>query len=171
MKPIRSLLVCTTDLQGGAARSSYRLLEGFDRLNLVETRMWVQNKTGDHPSVFEDRSFLGRLRANYSKRIDYLFISKIYRKCRSLFSSNIVPAFLPHEATNFAPHIFHFHWIADGFINPEFLTHFPGKVVWTLHDMWPLTGGCHFDEGCKKYLTSCGACPVLQSRIDRKSVV
>lgn len=60
--------------------------------------------------------------------------------------------------------IFHFHWIA-GFINipgnAEFLQN--KKVVWSLHDMQPFTGGCHYTGGCQKFKQSCGACPQLGS--------
>lgn len=34
-------------------------------------------------------------------------------------------------------------------------------VYWFMHDMWPLTGGCHYAMECKKYTTECGACPLL----------
>jgi len=36
-------------------------------------------------------------------------------------------------------------------------------IVWTLHDMWPFTGGCHYSSDCQKYTESCGVCPVLRS--------
>jgi len=33
-------------------------------------------------------------------------------------------------------------------------------IVWTLHDMWPLTGSCSYSYGCEKYLDGCnGECP------------
>ena len=33
-------------------------------------------------------------------------------------------------------------------------------LVWTLHDMWPLTGFCSYSYGCEKYLDGCrGDCP------------
>jgi len=35
--------------------------------------------------------------------------------------------------------------------------------VWTLHDMWAFTGGCHYTGGCTKYKTKCRACPQLNS--------
>src|SRR6185369_9578119 len=38
------------------------------------------------------------------------------------------------------------------------------KVVWTMHDMNPLTGGCHYAGECTAYLGSCGSCPMLGSR-------
>lgn len=34
-------------------------------------------------------------------------------------------------------------------------------VVWTLRDMWPFTGGCHFSGTCEKYVSGCGDCPML----------
>lgn len=38
-----------------------------------------------------------------------------------------------------------------------------GPLVWTLMDIAPLTGGCHYALGCKGYLHSCGRCPQLNS--------
>jgi glycosyltransferase involved in cell wall biosynthesis len=35
------------------------------------------------------------------------------------------------------------------------------KVFWRLSDMNPLTGGCHYDGGCGRFLGSCGHCPQL----------
>jgi glycosyltransferase involved in cell wall biosynthesis len=34
-------------------------------------------------------------------------------------------------------------------------------VVWTLHDLWPMTGGCHYPAGCEQYRTACLQCPQL----------
>ena len=36
-------------------------------------------------------------------------------------------------------------------------------IVWSLHDMWPFTGGCHYDEECEAYKKTCGKCKVLGS--------
>jgi glycosyltransferase involved in cell wall biosynthesis len=36
-------------------------------------------------------------------------------------------------------------------------------LVWTLHDMNPFTGGCHYSAGCERFATACGACPALGS--------
>jgi len=37
------------------------------------------------------------------------------------------------------------------------------RIVWTLHDMYPFTGGCHYDGGCGRYREGCGCCPQLPS--------
>ena len=36
-------------------------------------------------------------------------------------------------------------------------------VVWSLHDMWPFTGGCHYSGECEKFLSTCNRCPLLKS--------
>ena len=29
-------------------------------------------------------------------------------------------------------------------------------IVWSLHDNWAFTGGCHYDEECGGYKKDCG---------------
>lgn len=61
--------------------------------------------------------------------------------------------------------IIHLHWVA-GFL------HFPSlnsplladkTLVWTLHDFYPVTGGCHYPGDCDRFQEGCGCCPVLDS--------
>jgi glycosyltransferase involved in cell wall biosynthesis len=49
----------------------------------------------------------------------------------------------------------------------ETLKSFHRPIIWTLHDMWPFTGGCHYDEECGKFRQLCGNCPFLHSGRDR----
>ena len=61
--------------------------------------------------------------------------------------------------------IVHLHWVA-GLLDfgdwPVTLRDKP--LVWTLHDMNPFTGGCHYAGNCTKYRQRCGACPQLGSQ-------
>lgn len=44
----------------------------------------------------------------------------------------------------------------------DVITSLPGRarLVWTLHDMWPLTGYCYQSCGCAKFVAGCrGECP------------
>ena len=36
-------------------------------------------------------------------------------------------------------------------------------IVWSLYDMWPFTGGCHYDSSCGRFIDLCGSCPQLGS--------
>jgi glycosyltransferase involved in cell wall biosynthesis len=61
--------------------------------------------------------------------------------------------------------VLHLHWISGFLDYTDFFRGIPPElpVVWTLHDMNPFTGGCHFDAGCGKYQEQCGACPQIGS--------
>ena len=63
-----------------------------------------------------------------------------------------------------APEVVHLHWINYGMISPEGLGRIHAPVVWTLHDMWAFTGGCHHSGTCERFAEQCGTCPVLGSR-------
>ena len=82
---------------------------------------------------------------------------------QELFSTSTRP--WPTPSSGFAPigDVLHLHWIGGGLDLPSFLGSLPADqpLVWTLHDMNPLTGGCHYDWGCGRYRTGCGHCPVL----------
>lgn len=57
--------------------------------------------------------------------------------------------------------IIHLHWINQGFLsldNLKQLAVLNKPIVWTLHDMWAFTGGCHYAGSCENYLNQCGNC-------------
>ncbi len=35
------------------------------------------------------------------------------------------------------------------------------RIIWTLHDMNPFTGACHYSLGCVGFTTDCSACPAV----------
>ncbi len=59
--------------------------------------------------------------------------------------------------------IIHLHWISYLADYPTFFRGLAPEVplVWTLHDMNPFTGGCHFHGGCLQFRSGCGRCPQL----------
>ena len=59
------------------------------------------------------------------------------------------------------------HWVANFLDYQSFFSQLPRdvSVVWTLHDMNPFTGGCHYNGGCSRYTQGCGACPQLGSHM------
>jgi glycosyltransferase involved in cell wall biosynthesis len=62
-----------------------------------------------------------------------------------------------------AADIINLHWVAN-YQSPLTLRKLfaLGKpVVWTLHDQWAFTGGCHYSAGCEEYRHGCAACPQL----------
>lgn len=64
------------------------------------------------------------------------------------------------------PDIIHLQWIA-GFLTSHDVWNLWKKYqvpfVWTVMDMAPLTGGCHYSHDCRGFTTECGRCPTLGS--------
>jgi glycosyltransferase involved in cell wall biosynthesis len=60
--------------------------------------------------------------------------------------------------------LLHFHWVAEFIDIPSFLERVDMPIVWTLHDMNPFTGGCHYTSGCRRFEQACGCCPQLESK-------
>jgi glycosyltransferase involved in cell wall biosynthesis len=60
------------------------------------------------------------------------------------------------------------HWVTRFVDYRAFFELIPATtpVVWTLHDMVPFTGGCHYDQGCHRFADACGRCPQLGSESD-----
>jgi glycosyltransferase involved in cell wall biosynthesis len=156
-------MVNTYDLSGGAARAAYRLHRGLVRAG-VESRMLVQYKLADDATVMGPASKWGRGLALVRPRLDALPLG-LYRKREPvIFSPAILPGAVAAKAASMNPDIVHLHWVAGGFLRIEGMGKFTGPIVWTLHDMWAFTGGCHYDAGCGRYIDSCGRCPMLKSR-------
>jgi glycosyltransferase involved in cell wall biosynthesis len=61
--------------------------------------------------------------------------------------------------------IIHLHWI-NSFVDIKCLvglSEISKHLVWSLHDAWPITGGCHIILNCERFVQGCGLCPQLSS--------
>lgn len=78
-----------------------------------------------------------------------------------LFSLPELTARTALETESFEQQIVHLHWLAFLADLPSFFRSIPesSPIVWTLHDMNPLTGGCHYSSGCEQFRSECGSCP------------
>lgn len=92
--------------------------------------------------------------SNYSKKSNYLFSTGF-----------LGIDFLNHISYKKAD-IIHLHWINDCHINIRDIEHIDKPIVWTLRDMWPFTGGCHYSMGCERFQKECISCPQLNSNIE-----
>ncbi len=132
--------------------------------------MVVRSKSSSDPAVIQlvtTNDLLPRLRREIRGR----FLSRSRRKLearppgasffsedRSELGADILQQLPGQDVLNL-------HWVTALFDYQEFFRHLPPDLplVWTLHDMNAFTGGCHFDDGCGKFQTQCGACPQLGS--------
>lgn len=160
MKP---LLINATDTRGGAARAAHRLLDGLRRTGL-DARMLVQEKGGESDAVIAPRPMLGDWWQRLRPHLDALPL-RLYPDADSShpFSISCLPSRTLGRINTQAPDLVHLHWICEGFFPPGVLTKLDVPIIWTLHDLWPVTGGCHYPGSCDGFMSKCGRCPVLGS--------
>lgn len=92
---------------------------------------------------------------------EYLVKSPSFRAPISLFrdASPGLESAIPSAAD-----IIHLHGI-NGAVSIEALSRIAQgrKIVWTLHDMNPLTGACHYSLGCAAFASDCASCPAVKA--------
>lgn len=159
---MKVLLISTYDINGGAARSAYRLHEGLRNIH-VNSHMLVQEKFSQDNSIIAPKLKLsqGIARAKYTfEALPLKFYSKLDK---SSFSIQWLPDKVISQVTKIQPNIINLHWIFGSFLQIETISKLRYPLVWTLHDMCAFTGGCHYSCECQGYIKSCGTCPILGS--------
>jgi glycosyltransferase involved in cell wall biosynthesis len=160
------LILNTFERQGGAAIATQRLHRGLRSIGL-NSQMLVQVKTTDDPSVLGPRTRLREILSFLRPYLDGLLNRFYPERNKALFSSAWFPENLRSRMNELDFDLVHLFWVNRGFLRIETVRKLKKPIVWTLHDMWPFTGGCHYDDGCGKFQQSCGSCPVLHSNKDK----
>jgi glycosyltransferase involved in cell wall biosynthesis len=161
---IKILHVVAGDLSGGAARGAYWLHKGLLEYG-IESRMIVQNYNGNDPTIEGiAKTDIGKGLKLLRSQID-IIPTKFYRSREKFIFSTGITGFDIRKSDFYQwANIIHFHWINAGMININLLNKIDKPIVWTMRDMWPMTGGCHYAMECKGYEKGCGRCPQLKSQ-------
>jgi glycosyltransferase involved in cell wall biosynthesis len=88
---------------------------------------------------------------------------------RSYFGRYRLHKHTPPASDDAAADIIHLHWVGHWLDLPSFLSQIPKRVpiVWTVHDMSALAGGCYLDFGCDQFGNECKKCPLLKPPFNR----
>lgn len=162
--PLRVAHVSTSDLGGGAARAAYRLHQGLTALG-TGSAMVVQEKLSADGRVHAAGHRWVRDPMQTRGRLTYGPLRLYPRRDKAAsFSLQWLPSPAPAALAALDPDVVNLHWVCGGFLSVEDVARITQPVVWTLHDMWAFTGGCHYSGGCRGFEQQCGRCPVLGSR-------
>lgn len=163
---MKVLLLNTFDQLAGADRAARRLYSGLGRIG-VEARLLVHFKRGADPEILCFTSPWRTLLRRLKLYLGLLPVRLYPRRPENNFTPALLPDRLPERVAGLAPDLIHLHWLGAGFCRIESLARFDRPLLWTLHDSWPFTGGCHVPGPCERYRERCGACPVLGSFRER----
>jgi len=169
---MRVLIINTSERIGGAAIAAWRLMEALKN-NGIKAKMLVRDKQTDQITVVElKKSWLNIWKFIWERII--IWKANHFKK-HELFSVDIantgiditsLPEFKQAD-------VIHLHWINQGMLSLRNIQQIldSGKpVVWTMHDMWPFTGICHYAGTCDSYISECRYCPLLYGGGSKKDL-
>jgi glycosyltransferase involved in cell wall biosynthesis len=162
---MKILILSTFERIGGAAVAANRLMHALNKSG-QEAKMLVRDKQTDDPNVVSVNASWWKKKVNFA-RFAYerwvIFLNNRFSR-KNLFAVSIA-----NTGTDISRHplvkegdIIHLHWINQGFLSLtdiRKLIELGKPVVWTMHDMWPFTGICHYAAICAQYKTECTGCP------------
>ncbi|WP_018248084.1 glycosyltransferase family 4 protein [Orenia marismortui] len=158
----------TSDINGGAAIAAHRLNLAL-REEGIDSKMLVMKKLSDEVNVdTAKKGKLEKLILSKLRRLKEKITLNKYkdRENPSLFSTGRYGIDISEHPYIKEADVIHLHWINGGYLSLkslEKLGRLNKKIVWTMHDMWSFTGGCHYSSHCKKYQKECGDCPILET--------
>ncbi|MGI6242072.1 MAG: glycosyltransferase family 4 protein [Prevotella sp.] len=160
---MRVLLVNTSERAGGAAVATNRLLEALNN-NGVKARMLVAKKETDNINVIGiPRSWRHRVAFLWERWCIFMHLrfSKNHLFDLDIANAGVDITSLPEFKR---ADIIHLAWINQGMLSLRGIRKIlkSGKpVVWTMHDLWPVSSICHLSLGCEKFKSHCSHCPYL----------
>ena len=160
---MRVLIINTSERIGGAAIAANRLMDAL-RNNGIQAKMLVRDKQTENIAVIGLNKSLWKIWQFIWERAVIWMANRF--KQHNLFEVDIantgtditsLPEFTQAD-------VIHLHWVNQGMLSLTDIRRIidSGKpIVWTMHDMWPFTGICHYAGECDKYTTHCEHCPIL----------
>lgn len=162
---MKVLHIVAGNLNGGAAKGAYCLHTGLRNVGVDSKILTNSSDIIGDPSVTSiGRGKKGKIRNIVRAQLDNL-PSKFYKKREDrIFSTGFAGVRLTNHPLYGWADIIHLHWINNGFLSLWQIKKIKKPIVWTLRDMWPMTGGCHYSMSCENYQTGCGHCKQLNSK-------
>ncbi|MBN2891786.1 MAG: glycosyltransferase [Bacteroidales bacterium] len=163
---MKILLINKFDDKGGAAIATKRLFEAL-KLKGLDVKLLVQKSTNQN--YFSTTTTLLKNKIDFARfAIERLKILTNIKDKQNLFffdSASFGEDISTHPLVLEAD-IIHLNWINFGFLSLKTLQkliQLNKPIFWTMHDMWPITGGCFHSRGCQQYQTECKNCPFLKN--------
>jgi glycosyltransferase involved in cell wall biosynthesis len=151
----------STLLAGGSGIAAQRLHRGLLGLGVDSHLVYGEGSTQDSTchAAYQNHSFIRR-------NLSAIRIS-VQNRMTAEGGFVTAPGWIRPttlQETGLQPDIVNLHWVARWLDLPSFFRSLPAKqpVVWSIHDLIPITGGCHYPKECDHFTRECGNCPQLR---------
>ncbi len=172
------ILLINTFSEGGAAKACIRLHLGLLKAG-VDSRLLVLHGNTTNP-IIASENYKGKRKQqaipSLSNRIKkklfpkrFFFDNEIKEEIKKCIPNTIEWFSFPDSGYELSEHpwvmdsdLINLHWVSD-FVDFSIFKKVSKPIVWSMHDMNPFTGGCHYSGDCNLYTANCIKCPQLSS--------
>jgi glycosyltransferase involved in cell wall biosynthesis len=161
---MKILLVNKYDISGGAGRAVYRLHKALLSEG-VDSKILVDVKDSNNDSVILSKYIFSKFTNRLRNFLDSFLVRFYTHRLSVLFSpSYLLLSNTIKKINKIDADIVHLNWVNAGMLNIGSIKKINKPIVWTMHDMWLFTGGCHYSLDCKNYELQCNNCNILNSK-------
>ncbi len=160
---LRFVLINHSDTRGGASVVTYRLMNALCAAG-VDARMIVMHKDTDNMRVAEAAPEW-RGKAAFLAEHAEIFVRNGFNRA-NVFKISTAKYGMPlhrHPWVQDAD-VVCLNWVNQGMLSLREIDRIAAlgkRIIWTMHDMWPLTGVCHHAGTCTRYTSACGSCRLI----------
>ena len=162
---MKILQISTSDLAHGAAIAAYNLHSGLQDEGF-SSKMLVAKKFSNDPSIYPAKITPGTKLEKIFNKIEVLYNRTLNQvlpqNIHSLISIDWSKNRLLQEADIINIHNLHWHDNNFSILDLQKICKLK-PVIWTLHDMWSITGHCIYSFDCERWKIGCGKCPDTSS--------
>lgn len=155
---MKVLHLATVDV-GGAYKAAVRINESMQKCG-VDSQILLRSRVYEDTQAVEIFNSVAQKLVSKSKNVINLLLSQ-----KDVQSDYLGTDVSGHPLVQEAD-VLILHWVNSflSYRSVEKLLAMGKTVIWVMHDMWPFTGGCHYDWYCGGYTHCCGKCPHLNSQ-------
>ena len=150
-----------------AGNAAFRLHTAMCKAG-VDSKVVTMQRTVKRNNVFNLRMNPSSLACSVLNSLYFKKVQK--RKKRGTYFYSPLPLITSNkELHRYAAEVdvIYLHWIAGGFLSRsdiEGLAETGKLIVFFMHDMWTMTGGCHHAFGCKEFCSGCKNCQMFEPK-------
>jgi glycosyltransferase involved in cell wall biosynthesis len=160
----------TTDRSGGAGIAAFRQSEALEAAGIMAPVLCLHRRFNDQRSFryrprTSEHSLSMQTYRDAVQRVQQRYVTDNRSSVsRTIFSSPWAGGLLIADNPLIAAaRVIHLHWV-NHFLDLHSLAELiaTGRpLIWTLHDEWLFTAGCHYTSGCEQFIGGCQSCPQL----------
>lgn len=150
-------------------RAPLRLHQAFLKAGIDSSIITLRSSVNDDETIKQKKGYWPKVFAWLDHQIQS-FLNRNNIKKFGLFSYPILGTNLSKMADVQNADFIYIHWTLGGFLNFrsfEQIAEIGKPVIFFMHDMWSITGGCHHSFTCEKYTSHCHNCQMFPYEKER----